>query len=110
MSYLRPMGDGPITSPDQVPATHPDELDIGTIGPTRVPCDELPADSPWKRPGSVCAQTPTPGIFDPILDALDKMKATPATDAAAAASTFPWLPVAAAAAALYFVVKRKKKR
>jgi hypothetical protein len=42
--------DGPITDPSQL------EI-VGTVTPTKVECAQLPADSPWRRPGQVCAPT-----------------------------------------------------
>lgn len=59
MSYIRPMGD-PITDPSQVD----DTIVVGETTPRRVTCDELPADSPWRQPGQVCAPQTGGGLFD----------------------------------------------
>ncbi len=66
MSYVRPMGDGPITDPSQVD----DTIVIGETTPKRVTCDELPADSPWRKPGQVCAPQTGGGLFDDLLKQL----------------------------------------
>ncbi len=54
------MGDGPVL--------HPGEDDPPIVPPTRVPCEELPSDSPWRRPGEVCADAPISTLFDPVID------------------------------------------
>lgn len=65
MSYFRrarAMGDdAPITHPWQV-----DESIIPTVPPTRVDCAQLPADSPWRNPGQVCAPTMTESAIDMV--------------------------------------------
>ena len=60
MSYIRPMGDGPVL--------HPGEDDPPVVPPTRVDCKSLPSDSPWRRPGELCADAPISTIFDPVID------------------------------------------
>lgn len=54
MSYFRPgMGDGE-PDPCEIDPTMC-TTDVATVSPTRVDCAQLPADSPFRRPGQVCA-------------------------------------------------------
>lgn len=117
MSYFRPMGDGPITDPSQVD----DSLIVGEVPPTRVQCIELAADSPWRRPGQVCADAPlpTPGPLGPMIDAvrsiLDQATgggATTAPDGAAPPATHddgPNLWLWGGAGVLAYYLLRKKR-
>lgn len=117
MSYLRrPMGDavtstteidGPITSPSQ---WNPSDTGViaGEVPANRVPCDQLPADSPWRRPGQVCA--PTGGILDSITNLLTGAASGGATAASNGDAGMPWLLIAGAAGvAGYLILKKKKK-
>lgn len=126
MSYIRPMGDavtstteveGPVTSPSQVPWTPgADEVYAGTVGAKRVPCDQLPEDSPWRQPGQVCA--PTTGIFDTIGNLIASARDAISGAAGAAVTTTPppadagtpWLLIAGASGvAAYLLFKKRKK-
>ncbi len=117
MSYIRPMGDavtstteveGPITSPSQVPWNPSGEsVTAGTISPTRVPCDQLPADSPWRQPGQVCA--PSGGIIDSIVNMFNGAAAGAATGAPADAGV-PWLLIAGASGVVAYLMLKKKKK
>ena len=113
MSYHRRngMGDGPITDPSQVD----DTIYGGEVPPTRVSCDALPADSPWRKPGQACATPSSPldyitGIVDGIFNRtpLPPTSATPGTPAAAATS--PSLLLLAAAGGIAYYLLRKKTR
>ncbi len=121
MSYIRPMGDavtsttevdGPITSPSQVPWNQAGESVIaGTVPANRVPCDQLPADSPWRQPGQVCA--PTGGIIDTIANMMASARDAITGAAAGAATTptsdgMPWLLIAGATGVAYLLLKKKK--
>jgi len=110
MSYIRPMGDGPITDPRQVD----DELPELIVPPTRVPCEQLPADSPWRRPGQVCAGAPVSGgIADMITGLLQGVAAGPVntTSTAETGTTYDinllWL--AAAGGVAYYLMRKKRK-
>lgn len=121
MSYLRPMGDGPVTSPSQVdsgPITSPsqvateDEILIGDVNAKRVPCSELPADSPWRQPGRVCAADFN--IVDMFTGLINKLGAafatTPSPTAAPGASAIPVaVLLGGAATAAYFLLRKKKR-
>jgi LPXTG-motif cell wall-anchored protein len=127
MSYIRPMGDavtsttevdGPITSPSQVPWTpSTDDVYAGTIGANRVDCTQLPADSPWRKPGQACA--PTGGILDTIGNLLTSARDAISGAAGAAVTAAPtppsdagtpWLLIAGASGiAAYLLLKKKKK-
>lgn len=127
MSYFRPMGDdGPITSPSQVdgvrspPIWNPggESVVVAEVPAKRVECSALPADSPWRRPGQVCADT-SDGLFDMIGGALKKIgdavvsgvSALPAPTTGAAAPTDPpWaLIVAGGGLAAYLLLRKKRK-
>lgn len=122
MSYIRPFGDA-ITSPSQVDPTLPksggpvqsppfdpnSSITVGEVTPTRVPCDALPADSPWKRPGQVCA--PQPGDGGGLLDSVDRLIASwqgQPTTAPAADNTSTLLMLAGAGALAYFLLRKKR--
>lgn len=116
MSYFRPMGDGPITSPSQLdPAPSSSDggwnpgggaVDIGTVTPQRVSCDELPADSPFRRPGSVCAPPPDDTSGGSIAQAFRDL-----ISPAAAADGPPWgLILIGGGLAAYYLLKSKRKR
>lgn len=117
MSYVRPLGqDGPITDPSQV-----DDTIVGEVGPTRVSCDALPADSPWRRPGQVCAP-PGKSLWDVVKDWLAPNGApapTPAptpddaqtqTSQTAQSMGVSPLVILGGAAALYYLVRSRKRR
>jgi hypothetical protein len=109
MSYLRPMGDGPITSPSQVDdrIVMPDD-----VGPSRVTCSELPADSPWRKPGQVCAADFN--IVDMFTGLLSKLGTAFSSSPSAAAAPSSAAPVAllvgGIAVASYLMLKKPKKR
>jgi len=115
MSYFRSMGD-PITDPSQVD----DEIIAGTVAPTRVDCAALPADSPWKRPGQVCAPTPSFWDFlDKILPSSSGSSAAPsepagtlvtASPSPAGDSLLPLALLAVGGVGAYYLLRRKKKR
>ena len=125
MSYVRPMGDavtstnevdGPITSPAKVPWTpSTDEVYAGNIGANRVPCDQLPADSPWRKPGQPCA--PTVGLMETIGNLFGSVRDAVIGTASAAVTASPpppdagtpWLLIAGASGlAAYLLLKKKK--
>lgn len=101
MSYIHPMGDGPITSPSQV--------DDPVVPPTRVACQDLPADSPWRNPGQVCADSPISTIFDPIVDIIAETFDKPATSAPGAAGGPNWMLLAGLGLGAYFLLRKKKR-
>jgi hypothetical protein len=102
--------DGPITSPSQV---DPD-LIVATIEPKRVPCSELSADSPWRRPGQVCAPGGGGSIVDFFKGLYDKVAGAAAAvpDAAPApaptASSPSLLVLVMIGGAGYYLLKRKR--
>jgi len=58
VSYFRPgMGDGE-PDPCEIDPTMC-TTDVATVSPTRVDCAQLPVDSPFRRPGQVCAPRDT---------------------------------------------------
>lgn len=70
----RGMGDdsGPITDPSQVD----DSIVVGTVTPTRVDCDNIAADSPFRQPGQVCAPAPVidfGGLWSSIVDGAKRL-------------------------------------
>lgn len=113
MSYhRRTLGD------DDGPITHPDDPRIvGEVTPTRVACEDLPADSPWRQPGQVCA----PSLAKTISDGLAKLgyfisgapSDTPGTSPTSKVTTTPdtgtspllWLALAAGG---YYLLRKKK--
>lgn len=113
-------GDGPVTSPTQVdvPVADPTEsVIVGEVTPKRVACEDLAPDSPWRRPGQVCAD-PGPSLIDRLVDWL-----TPTASASPAASPVVTMPPAeesmlptlallalAGGGAYYLYSKKKKKR
>jgi hypothetical protein len=108
MSYLlRPMGDGPITSPSQVDDSVlvPEE-----VGPSRVTCSELPADSPWRKPGQVCAVDFN--LLDMVQGLLSKLGTalSPAPASAPAASAVPIALLVGGGVAAYLLFKKPKRR
>lgn len=109
MSYLRPMGDGPITSPSQVD----DSIVIpdAEVGPSRVTCSELPADSPWRKPGQVCAADFN--IVDMFTGLLNKLgtafSSSPSAAAPSSAAPSVALLVGGVAVASYLLLKKKKR-
>jgi len=114
MSYFRrPLSDvdGPITSPTQVD----DSLVVSTIEPTRVPCDKLPADSPWRRPGQVCAPAGgniiefLRGMYDKVASAAAAVPDAPAPATAPTTSSPPLLLLVALGGAGYYLLTRKRR-
>jgi hypothetical protein len=104
--------DGPITSTTQV-----DDSMIPIVPPTRVSCDALAPDSPWRNPGQVCAPQ-GPGFLEKLFSDLfvspTASTSDPAADAPAAAAppggSPSWLLLAAAGGLGYYLLTRKKKR
>lgn len=115
MSYFRraikrPMGDdGPITHPWQV-----DESIIAIVPPTRVDCAQLPADSPWRQPGQVCAPS---SLLDSAISMVKDVALGPAmsvdyTNKAGETSGFDipgWLVYGGLGAVALHLWKRKKR-
>jgi hypothetical protein len=115
MSYMRPVGDDdvPVTSPTQV--EHNDSIIVGDVGAKRVPCYELPADSPWKQPGQVCAPSSVfmdtlKSIWDGIVGA-GVPSVAPTTPTPPAEPSPPWaLILGGGAIGAYFIYKNRKKK
>lgn len=120
------LGDGPVTSPSdpslQGPVTSPMDLPgeiVGTVGPTRVPCEDLPADSPFRGPNGPCPPA-GPSPLSTVTDWLRDMfggggtmtpTATPMAPAVGVDAGPPWLLIGAALGVGYYLyAKRKKKR
>jgi hypothetical protein len=111
------MGDGPITSPNQVdvPVFDPDEeILVGEVNPRRVACEDLPADSPWRRTGGVCPPA-GPSLMDRIMGWLTPSPASPADvpvatpTAPVSSSILPRLALlAAAGGGAYYLYKRSR--
>ena len=113
MSYFRRgMGDGPITDPSQLD----NGTTVATTGPTRVDCSALPADSPFRQPGQVCADDATTAAassnggspFDWLLDTI-KSGGAAAQPAQAGMSDSGKLFLAGAAALAAYYLFRKKR-
>lgn len=108
-------GDGPVTSPTQVDVPVPDEsVVVGEVTPKRVSCDELSADSPFRRPGQVCAADASgPTLLDRLLGWLGTSPA-PAPAAVLPAPEESMLPtlaiLALAGGGAYYLYKKKKRR
>jgi hypothetical protein len=112
MSYIRPMGDGPVTHPGQDDGTFDDggSTIVGSTGPNRVDCSELPADSPWRRPGQVCAPPDDQPWFNELRDLFfpdsssTSTSTTPPTESGGAGSLL--LLVAGGGLAYYLLTKK----
>jgi hypothetical protein len=111
-------GDGPVTSPTQVdiPVADPTEsVIVGEVSPKRVACEDLPADSPWRRPGQVCS-APGPNMIDQLVawltpSARPVATATSVATPLAEESMLPTLALLAlAGGGAYYLYKSKKKR
>lgn len=109
MSYFRRgMSDdeGPITSPSQV------DDGVAIVPPTRVSCDALPADSPWRKPGQVCAAEPSI-VADFFRGLLDKVQGLPAPTESPSTASSPTpsgpslLALAAIGAVGYYLYKKR---
>lgn len=117
MSYLRPMGDGPVMDPSEVDPSIPapwnpnnDSTNIGTVTtPKRVSCDELPPDDPWRKPGGPCAPTDWSKMFDVITGAVTG--AAPSSSGSGGGSIVPkLLLLAAIGGGAYYYATSKKVR
>jgi hypothetical protein len=121
-SLLGLLGFGdPVTDPSQVD----DTVVVGEVPPTRLTCDQLSADSPFRNPGQVCAP-PDPsesisgfltGLLDRIKGAVAPASATSTTDVSSAAAavtpdpgTGSLLLLALVGGAAYYYFVHKKKR
>jgi hypothetical protein len=121
MSYFRrqpALGDGPITTPSQ--ADNGNGIIVGTVPPTRVDCSQLPADSPYRQPGQVCAPSSSGNLMDLIMGLIPG-NGTPSADAGSATATpatvpdsgmsdtSKWMLAGAAAVAAYYYFKKKRR-
>jgi len=110
MSYIRPMGDGPITDPSQVDGS----IIVGEVPPTRVDCSQLPADSPFRAAGQPCAGAPAPAssgnfLWDIIAPFVaDGGNPAPVVQAAGLDSSTLLLLAGAGVAAYYMFGKKKR--
>ncbi len=107
MSYFRrPMGD-PITDPSQVD----DSIIVGEVPPTRVNCSQLPADSPFRAPGQVCANAPLPGndLWDAIKGVIGGSASSSASSPASGDSGTTLLMLGGAGIAAYYLMRKKKR-
>jgi hypothetical protein len=101
--------EGPITRPSEVD----DSIIVGEVTPTRVECSALPADSPWKRPGQVCAPSPVAEFFSDLYDKLRSLApsggAVEPTPAPTPGATSPrsLLALAAIGGLGYYLLKRR---
>lgn len=115
MSYIRPLGDGPITHPDPLPPDDETGDPIATVTPIRRDCSELAADSPWRRPGQVCA--PPADLLDVLRGLIGGGSAgatsppivDPAVSSAASDTSLLWY-VAAGGVAYYLYRQYGKRR
>lgn len=115
-------GDGPVTSPAQVDVPVPDDtVIVGEVTPKRVSCDDLSADSPFRRPGQVCAPDPTgPTLIDrlvawlapaPTTTTAAPTVSTQVTAPAPQESALPTLALLAiAGGGAYYLYKSSKKK
>jgi hypothetical protein len=101
------MGDGPITSPSQVP----DDEGVPIVPPTRVDCASLPADSPFRQPGQVCAPAPSGGgVLDYFLDVIHSASAPTSAAAGGDSDNTKWLLLGALGVGAYLLTRKKKGR
>lgn len=118
MSYLRPMGDGPVMDPSEVDPSIPspwnpnnDSTDVGTVTkPKRVSCDELPADDPWKKPGGPCAPTDWSNMFDAITGAVTGAAPSANGGGSSIVPTLVLLAALGGGAYYYYATTKKKVR
>jgi len=112
MSYFRPMGDGPITDPSQVD----DSIIVGETTPKRVSCDDLPPDSPWRKPGQVCAPNVVTDFFKGLYNTLTsptfstETAVPPTTTTTPTSSSSSLLALAAAGGLAYYLYTKRKRR
>ncbi len=100
------MGDGPVL--------HPGEDDPPVVPPTRVDCKSMPSDSPWRRPGEVCADAPISTIFDPVIDIVMDAIDGKSQDGAPAApgggiTTSNLVLLGALGVGAYYLLRKKKR-
>lgn len=85
------------------------------IPPTRVDCNDLPADSPWRRPGQICGgDAPAGGgplefINDLIQGALHPGATSPAQTASTETGIGKYLLLGGAALGAYWAMKKWKR-
>jgi hypothetical protein len=117
MSYMRPVGDDdvPVTSTTQVVSN--DSIIVGgsDVGPKRVPCYQLPSDSPFRQPGQVCA--PSTVFMDTLKSIWDGIAGAGVPSVAPTAPTPPAEPsppwaliLGGGAIGAYFIYKNRKKK
>lgn len=116
------LGD-PVTSPSDPSLEPSGQVIAGTVGPTRVACEDLPSDSPFRGPNGPCPSVPTTSPMEAVTDWLRGMfgGGAPAADTVPTSVTPmpppapdtgpPILLIAAAVGVGYYLyAKRKKKR
>lgn len=123
MSYFKRntragLGDGPITSPSQLPDYFDDTSTqvVGEIGPKRVACEDLPADSPWRGPKGPCPAA-GPSLLERIRSWIDSTAITapdpvqaPTAVPVPTESMVPKLALLAVAGGAAYYLYTKKRR
>jgi hypothetical protein len=115
----------PVTSTTDPSLTETDtDIVVGVVNPSRIGCNQLPADSPWREPGQVCAPPPLPSggliewgksmlkagenLVSAVVDVVTPSATTPppSTDM----STTTKVAIAAAVGVGAYYLLRKKRR
>ncbi len=109
MSYnRRGMGD-PVTSPHEVDPTifdpNSNNPPIDITGPKRIPCEQFPADHPFKRIGAACG----PSMLDWLKDALSSAVSGGA-QAEVKTNYVPYVVLAAGGGLAYYLLSKKGKK